>query len=151
MSSVCIIDTTIFLEILRVPGKSTCHVEIVAELRKKVEASETILLPMTTIIETGNHIAQNGDGRQRRAAASQFVKNVRNAIEGNAPFSPMNFLESDKLLKWIDAFPDEAMQEIGLGDFLIIREWEESKRKFKSRRVYIWSKDQHLQGCDSKP
>jgi hypothetical protein len=149
MSALCLIDTSVFLEILNVPGKSNRHAEMLKELEEKVKLGETLLLPMSTIIETGNHIAQNGDGRERRKSGMKFVVQLISAIDGKAPFSPMNFLESDQLRTWIDGFPDFAMRGIGLGDFLIVKEWEKSKSKFTRRRVYIWSKDQHLHSYDS--
>lgn len=65
MSAICLIDTTIFLEILDVPRKATRHEHMILELQRKMEDGETLFLPMATILETGNHIAQNGDGRQR--------------------------------------------------------------------------------------
>jgi hypothetical protein len=49
---------------------------------------------VATILETGNHIAQNGDGNQRRICAEKFVDQVTQALEGKSPFTPINFSNS---------------------------------------------------------
>nr|WP_232023833.1 hypothetical protein [Microcystis viridis] len=49
---------------------------ILQELKEKIKAGESLFLPMATILETGNHIAQNGDGNQRRTCAEKFVNQV---------------------------------------------------------------------------
>ena len=74
MSAVCLIDTTIFAEILNIPGMTSRRDEIFESLQQKIDANESLFLPMATILETGNHIAQNGDGVQRRKCAERFVE-----------------------------------------------------------------------------
>ncbi|HEX4344931.1 MAG TPA: hypothetical protein VHZ31_05165 [Solirubrobacteraceae bacterium] len=56
------IDTSVLVEILKVPGKSQNHERVTAELRARVESQESMILPTAAIIETGNHIAQVDDG-----------------------------------------------------------------------------------------
>ena len=46
MSAVCLIDTSIFLEILDVPKKATRHEDVISELKGKIENVETLFLPM---------------------------------------------------------------------------------------------------------
>ena len=83
--SICLIDTSILCEILQVPNRCGNYQEIYAEMERKIKIQkETLLLPMSAIIETGNHIGQNGDGRQRREAANRFVDFVRAAIRGGS-------------------------------------------------------------------
>ncbi|GCL54629.1 hypothetical protein NIES3806_19720 [Microcystis aeruginosa NIES-3806] len=118
MGAICLIDTSIFLEILNVPHKASQSELIFQELKEKIEAGESLFLPMATILETGNHIAQNGDGNQRRICAEKFVNQVTQALEGESPFTPINFLKQEDLQGWLKEFPDEAMQRRGLGTFL---------------------------------
>ena len=73
MKAVCLVDTSIFIEILNVPNKATRHTEVLAELERKLDNTEFLFLPMATVLETGNHIAQNGDGNQRRKCAGQDI------------------------------------------------------------------------------
>lgn len=52
------LDSSILLELLEVPGKSQQPAAIAAELKDRVAAGDTLLLPTAAIVETGNHIAQ---------------------------------------------------------------------------------------------
>ncbi|MFN9999491.1 MAG: PIN domain-containing protein, partial [bacterium] len=115
MSAVCLIDTSVFLDILNVPGKGKNHAETLRDLRQKVQTQESLFLPMATIVETGNHIGQNGDGNRRRTCAVQFVRQVQQALEGRSPFTPLNFLEATELNRWLSEFPDWAGRGVGLG------------------------------------
>lgn len=64
MKKVLILDTSILCVYLEVPGKETCGFEDDRWDKKRVdrflqEAEEnyTFVLPLTAIVETGNHIA----------------------------------------------------------------------------------------------
>lgn len=151
MGAICLIDTSIFLEILNVPQKATQHQQIIQQLADKIKANESLFLPMATILETGNHIAQNGNGNQRRQCAEKFVTQVQKALRGESPFTPISFLESKDLQLWLNKFPDFAMQGGGLGDLSIIQDWQKLCEQNQGRRVYIWSKDKHLQGYEQSP
>ena len=157
--TICIVDTTIFCEMLRVPNMYADPEGVRAEFETKVTASprEEFMLPMTTILETGNHIGQNGDGGTRRKAAQRFVDQVTSAIAGRTPFTATAFLDRAKLLEWLVDFPDWAGSAdakgkgSGLGDLTIYKEWDELCEKFPSRRVYIWSRDAQLSSYDRQP
>lgn len=64
MKKVLIIDTSILCVYLGVPGKETCgsesnkwnKIKVDEILKKEEEAKTTFVLPLATIIETGNHI-----------------------------------------------------------------------------------------------
>ncbi|MGP8289684.1 hypothetical protein ACT3OH_05395 [Vreelandella zhanjiangensis] len=149
MSAICLVDTSVFLEILNVPGKASQHSEIFDQLSELVEHTrDELFLPMATILETGNHIGQNGDGRQRRHCAEVFTKYVSSALEGRSPFKPISFMEQKELQTWLDEFPDHAGRGSGLGDLSIFHDWQRLCIQNPRRRVYIWSLDQHLSGFD---
>lgn len=149
MSAICLIDTSIFLEILNIPNKVTQNSKIIDLLEEKIKANESLFLPMATILETGNHIAQNGDGNLRRQCANQFIIQVEKALKGESPFKPISFLKSEELQQWLTQFPDYAMQGVGLGDLSIIHDFNRFCQQNKGRRVYIWSLDKHLQNYDT--
>jgi hypothetical protein len=151
MGAICLVDTSIFVEILNVPQKATEHKLIIQQLEQKIKANESLFLPMATILETGNHIAQNGNGSQRRECAKKFVTQVQKALRGESPFKPIRFLESEDLELWLSKFPDFAMQGGGLGDLSIIQDWQKICQQNQGRKVYIWSKDEHLQGYEQLP
>ena len=140
--SICLIDTSILCEILQVPNRCGNYQEIYAEMERKIKIrKETLLLPMSAIIETGNHIGQNGDGRQRREAANRFVDFVRAAIRGETPFTTTPFFEPEVIHAWLDDFPDWATHGSGFGDLTIVQEFHRQRSLNPSRRVYIWSLD----------
>lgn len=151
MSAVCIMDTTVFCELLAVPGKSNAVDAHQKQMREKVTAREVLLLPMTTILETGNHIGQVADGGRRRQVAERFVAMVEAAVCGAAPFETTPLFDDKVILGLLKEFPNWVGRQSGFGDLTIYREWEEQCARNPRRRVYIWSNDQDLQGYDREP
>lgn len=155
--AICIIDTSVFCEILAVPNMDDIHKEILAELEAKMYDRETLLLPMTTILETGNHIGQNGDGEQRRQTAIRFTEQVGMALRGESPFTPTPLQDQTALNEWLNDFPawvkrtDLKGKGSGFGDLTIYKIWEEQCAKHKALRVYIWSLDEQLCAYDRLP
>ena len=94
---ICLIDTSIFDEILNIPGKSQCYSSTIDELDQKLRQKEHLFLPMATILECGNHIAQIGNGTRRRGAAKRFIIEVRKALEGISPFIAMLFHQENQV------------------------------------------------------
>lgn len=148
MSAVCLLDTSIFVEILNVPFMTDPHGQTVQALQKKIDDNESLFLPMATIFETGNHIANHGDGTLRRQCAECFVAQVRQALAGESPFKPISFIKINELQQWLAEFPASATTGRGLGDLSIIHDWQRLCRQNTGRRVYIWSLDGHLDGYD---
>ncbi len=108
MSSICLMDTSIFLGPLNVPNYNQHRASVLEDFKTYSQAGCTFLLPMATILETGNHIAQNGDGTMQRKTAIRFVKEVKAAFTGEAPWRPTKFPNTTEILLWIDQFPDLA-------------------------------------------
>ena len=149
--SICLVDTSILCEILEVPKLCRDSKAVLAELDAKVRRRESLLLPMSSILEAGNHIGQVGDGRQRRAAAEKFIALVQQAIRGETPFTPTPFFEPDDLLAWLEEFPDWTARGSGLADLTILKEFEKQCGLNRHRRVYIWTTDRHLSAYDRRP
>ena len=75
MSSIVLVDTSVLLNVLDVPGRNQQRESVLDELGAFIEAEDLLFIPMAAIIETGNHIAHmDGDGRLRRQAAERFVE-----------------------------------------------------------------------------
>ncbi|MBX0330387.1 hypothetical protein K2Z83_22255 [Oscillochloris sp. ZM17-4] len=149
--SICLIDTSIFCNVLDVPNRNQQHDEIVRQLKQHIEAGITLLLPVTAIIETGNHIAQQGDGHMRRIIAQRFVTQVQMALDGTAPWVPTPSFDLQFVRSYLAAFPDYAMRGVGMGDLSIIKEFERQCALNRMRRVFIWSYDSDLAGYDRVP
>jgi hypothetical protein len=132
------------MEILNVPGKANAHKETLVDLRGKIEEGETLFLPMATIFESGNHVAQVQNGNQRRRLAENFVRYVKQALNGEAPFKPLNFTTPEQMQLWLDDFPESAMRRRALGDLSIIYDFRAQCSKNRYIKVYVWSLDEHL-------
>lgn len=156
MREIYLIDTSVFCRILRVPNMCSNHEhrEALAEmvrLTSRAGITTTLLLPMATIYETGNHIAQNGDGNVKRKAALRFTRQVQAAFDGQAPWTPTPLPELREMSTWLAEFPDRAMAGVGLGDLSIIKTFEQQCELNPLSRVRIWSYDADLGGYDRQP
>lgn len=148
MSTIVVVDTSVLLNILDVPGRNESQDEVLDELGRLIEAGDHLFIPMAAIVEVGNHIAQLGNGALRRAAAERFIAEVRKALADEAPWKPINFPSNQAVLSWLDAFPDAAMQGLGMGDLSIKKEWEDLCAKYRLSRVRVWALDHDLTGLD---
>lgn len=148
MSAIVLVDTSVLLNVLDVPGRNQDRPIVIGALSRYIEAGAHLLLPMAAIVETGNHIAHVSDGSQRRSAANRFVDQIRMALSGEAPWRPMQFPYNEQVLEWLTHFPDFAMKGIGFGDLSIIKEWEATCTKHPMSRVLIWSLDADLHGYE---
>jgi hypothetical protein len=143
--TVCIVDTSVPVELLGLPGFEENHQIRVEEFAERVDAKETFLLPLPVLLETGNHVAQIANGNYRRQSAEHFCAFVRPALAGNSPFVPTPSPEISEVTSWLDDFPDHAMQKVGLVDRSLIALFERQKALRRGpRRVYIWSLDHAL-------
>jgi hypothetical protein len=152
MREIHLIDTSVFCNIMQIPGMCPQHKEALTELQALVSRpGTTLLLPVTTIYETGNHIAQNGSGGQRRQAAQRFVTQVQAAFDGRAPWTPTPLQGPTEMGSWLALFPDYALRGVGLGDLSIIKTFEQQCELNPLSRVRIWSYDSDLGGYDRQP
>ena len=153
MRRVVFIDTSVLCELLAVPGKSQQADACRREFAERVERGEQFVLPITAVIEAGNHIAQaSGD---RRAAATRLVDWLRRAVEGRPP------LVLDQVT-WDDAFladlcaGDATSQplvdlvgngQMGTGDVAILVERDRfvSRSAFSRNEVPIWTLEHTMQ------
>jgi len=149
--SICIVDTSVFCNILEVPNLCQDREEVFDQLEELLDEGATLLLPLATIYETGNHIAQNGDGRQRRKAAERFGEQVDLALRGENPFTPTDINEEGELRRWLARFPDYAEREVGFGDMSIVEAFRGQCDRHPSRRVFIWAIDSDLSNYDRGP
>ena len=148
MKAVAIVDTSIFCEILNIPHMNGSRDLVIQQFEEFIQQDTSFLLPMASIYETGNHIAQLRDGGNRRRYAQAFVEQVQKAIDGDAPWTIMQVPTLEEVKIWLNEFPDSSMREIGMGDLSIIKEWEKAKARTPHLRVFIWSLDDDLRGYD---
>lgn len=142
-------DTSIIMNLLEIPKMCSDAEKIKAEFDHAIKEKETLILPMSTIIESGNHIAHIADGTIRREKAMKFQEFLRKTAREEAPWTLYGVeLSKEDLLILAEEFPEKALQmKMGIGDMSIIRFYEKYKAITPAvGKVMIWSTDGHLSG-----
>jgi hypothetical protein len=129
VKKVLIIDTSILCVWLDVPGMDSCGPDhdkwdrqrIDSKLTREMTAKTTFVLPLASIIETGNHIAQAA--HHRKECAEALANLMRKSADVESPwaaFSDQSVLWSAGKLKGLaDTWPALAVQKLSLGDATI--------------------------------
>ena len=114
---------------LRVPGKETAgpaddlwdHARIHRQLTEEQTSGSTFVLPIATLIETGNHISQAAANRFECASAlSGHLLSATNAESPWVAFTEQGELwAADNLRRLAEAWPTLAAQRISIGDATI--------------------------------
>jgi hypothetical protein len=160
MGDIVLLDTSVYTNILDVPGRNQNRKEIFDDFQIRIENGDNFLLPMATIWETGNHIAHLPDGNQRRQFAEKLLGNVLDALNGKAPYRPTYFPGREVFMEWLTEFSDYAQRNksdlktregVSLSDFSIIKEWEQTRDRHPMGLVLVWSLDSDLSGYDNGP
>jgi hypothetical protein len=157
-SDIVLLDTSVYLNVLDVPGRNQQREAIFNHFEQRVRQRDHFLLPMATIWETGNHISRLNTGTLRRRYAWQLADSVQAALSGHAPFRTTYFPDSRVFAQWLQAFPDMAQRNkspqkttegVSLSDLSIIKEWEQTRDRHALSRVLIWSLDSDLAAYDT--
>jgi hypothetical protein len=82
MSAIVLLDTSIYLNVLNVPRFNQERNAVLGEFPAAIEAGNYFLLPLATVWETGNHIADLPDGQTRRRYAERLIADVTKALWG---------------------------------------------------------------------
>ncbi len=152
MPIVSFVDTSVLCDLLKVPGKCQRHEEVRAELQRQHEAGVQLVLPIASIIETGNHIAQAGDGHGRHASAKAFVELLRLTAEGGAPWVLHSVAWDRRMLALLCDGPGEigtfvemaGTGVLGAGDIAILAERELYAMRTAGVDVRVWTHDERL-------
>jgi len=111
-----------------------------------------LVLPIATIIETGNHIAQASDGHRRRACAKAFVELLRLTAEGRVPWVLHSVAWDARMLNLLCDGPGAVGEFVemagsgllGAGDVAILAECELYASRTAGVDVRIWTHDERL-------
>ncbi len=129
MKRVLVIDTSILCVWLDVPGMAACGPDsdrwdkqrVESKLVAEQQTKTTFVLPLATIIETGNHITRAPHSRKERAEA--LAELMRKSADEQSPwaaFAAQSPLWSpEKLKELAKSWPDAAVQGLSLGDATI--------------------------------
>lgn len=160
-SKVIIFDTSVLCCWLQIPGKDTCGPENDSWDYQRIERivddeeqkGSTFVLPLATIIETGNHIAFASGNRYD--LANKLARYIRKAAEETEPwaaFSHQSDLWSKEgLIQLSRSWPELAVQGLGIGD-TTIKDVAEFYANTGTLEVEILTGDQGLKSYQpSKP
>jgi hypothetical protein len=153
MSAICLIDTSILLNLLNVPNRNQDITRVTQAFTEYSDLDFTFIIPLVVVLETGNHISQNGNGSQRRESANRFLLTIDKSLKGEVPFRISDFELWNELKLWLVDFPGEVGKNklpskpnegISLTDFSIVKEFESLCNKYPMSEVFIWSLDSDL-------
>lgn len=130
MKKVLVIDTSVLCVWLQVPGKETCGPSkglITYDMvSKKIEEEQrkgtTFILPLATIIETGNHIAHSsGD---RKTLGEDFAQIMIDSAEETSPWAAFTeqscLWNPENLKKLAEKWKETVIAGQALGDASIV-------------------------------
>lgn len=130
MKKALILDTSILCVWLQVPGKETCGTDnarwtyesVKQKIDLEIQNNSTLILPLATVIETGNHIAQaNGD---KHKIITTFVNHIENTLDGNIPWATFadqsHLIDKDALKRTLSTWKNTALANQSIGDALIV-------------------------------
>jgi hypothetical protein len=124
-----VIDTSILCVWLDVPNKTTCGPDhdrwdrprVDQKIRGEEQAGTTFVLPLASIIETGNHVAQAPHSRKERADALADL--MRKSADQKTPWAAFAHQtapwSSARLKSLADNWPALAARCLSLGDATI--------------------------------
>ncbi len=140
------VDTSVFVELLNIPGMNDAHEEFTLEYHMLTQDEDMFVLPVATLIETGNHIAHIPDGGKRWEIANKFSDIVGKALLAEGNWSVIPQISTEILENILNSFPTQATGATGFGDVSIIEQFEDYwKNKQPIGEMRIWSRDHHLQ------
>ena len=129
MRKVLIIDTSILCVWLKVSKMESCGTDnerwdfsrVDKHIQSEIKKKTTLVLPLATLVETGNHIAQAGSKRYETAQAlAEIIAAVADETTPWAAFTDQSSLWDVEGLKKLAAeWPNLANQKISIGDATI--------------------------------
>lgn len=129
MQKVLIIDTSILCVYLKVPTKENCgrdcdkwdYDRVAEKIHSEIDKKSLLVLPLATLIETGNHIAHvSGERYQLAQDLSKIIVKAATAEEPWAAFTFQSELWSEEnLIKLATEWPRLAAEKLSIGDMTI--------------------------------
>lgn len=126
---ILILDTSVLCCLLQVPGKDMAgsnddawdHKRISALVQTEVDAGSTLVLPLASIVETGNHISQAP--RNRFHTAERLAELIRLAANETTPWAAFtdqaDLWGPEQLIRLADEWPKLADANTSIGDATI--------------------------------
>lgn len=129
MQKVLIIDTCILCVYLKVPFMEECgpdndkwdYKRVAEKIDTEICQKSLLVLPLATLIETGNHIAHvKGERYELAKSLSDIIVKVATAEEPWAAFTVQSELwGAENLIKLANEWPELAASKLSIGDATI--------------------------------
>jgi hypothetical protein len=152
MAAIIFIDTGVLCNLLEVPSRCQDHGEVVQRFEEFVSEGCQFVLPLTSLIETGNHISHAGGNR--RAAAERYARLIAQIADGGAPWKLNQVEWGEGLLRAFLAGNATGQPvvdwlgnaQMGAGDIAILVERDDfiERSAYKADDVTIWSLEGQL-------
>ncbi|HYW18914.1 MAG TPA: hypothetical protein VE956_06275 [Nodularia sp. (in: cyanobacteria)] len=131
MRKVLLIDTSLLCVWLQVPGKETAgnnkwdFEQVNQKIQTEINKGTTLVLPLATVIETGNHIAQAKTNKNNKyPTAKKFAEIITFAADETSPWAAFSeqvvLWEAEELKNLAKKFPDQVSQATSMGDASIV-------------------------------
>ncbi|WP_136192872.1 MULTISPECIES: hypothetical protein [Actinomyces] len=154
------IDSSVLDHLVPVPGwskpDSDDRRQVKTLMKQRTEAGDRFVLPITAVVETGNHICQVKDGDQRRQAAVQLEKILGFVVDGKAPWALDEVQWDEKFLRaflnggstgqtWVQ-LATQGKAGLGGGDLTLVVERDQycERTGIPRERVEVWTLDAAL-------
>ena len=146
------IDTCILLEILQVPQKfnikdSETHTELLKE--RSTDKNSLIIMPISVIVETGNHINQIQDPTRRTDCYNKYIDISNSITNWIVPWQLFGYdYKNQDLARIIDLSKELSISRVGMGDIFILYsfyKYLETLPRGRRYNIEIWTKDKHLE------
>lgn len=148
---VTFVDTSVMCNLLPVYGLDEDREEVVKEYKEKTARREVLILPVTAVIETSNHIHHIPSGHHKRECAKKFSSMLDMVVQNKAPWRLHEFVWGTGMLASLVAgdstgmdFVEHAVSGVGGGDLCILCERDLYSARTKIANVGIWTKDRVL-------
>ncbi len=142
------IDTSIMCNLLEIPNMCADKERVKKEWEEVLKNKETLIMPLATIIETGNHIAHiaDGNGDARYRITKKFKEYLEKTAESKAPWTLYGNALEQKEIKYIAEHLEQFLpMRTGIGDMTIIYAYEKYLAEEPAiGTIMIWSMDEHL-------
>jgi len=152
--AVIFIDTSVLCCLLNVPGKNQDRDAVMAHYGQRREAKDAFVLPVSAVIETGNHIEQLGEGLgdARWRCAEALCQFLTFMVNGAGQFIMHRFSWDEDLLREFceggnssPSFTQAAASgQFGGGDLAILLERARYQDRVAVGPVEVWTLDKKL-------
>lgn len=149
------LDTSVVVEMLRVPFEHDRHDETMAEFDARRTLGVKFQLPVAAIVEAGGHVSRIGNGHHRRECAVRLQNMLDLTLQREAPWTFNEVLwDREFLREVIDPVEDRLLplaeylstKQLEMGDALIVREFRRLRSSLDARAVDVdvWTYDANL-------